>query len=553
MAGATGPGAPGPPTRLKHRIPVRVRHYWKLLATCVLAVVALVVLAGNVQIRPIVTGRSASAGQEITENVTGTVDLFDAGAGHTVSVTFDDADYQRMLDNYMATGEKDYVRADLTIDGTLVRDVGLRLKGNSTLSMLTHEGKTRSLFGDREGGGFPGGQGGFPGGGQLPEGGMPGGGQGGFPGGGQLPEGGMPGGGQGGFPGGGRTSLDSSRPEELPWLVSFDEFVDGRRYQGLSQLALRVSGMGGGSTVLNEAVSLTLVQESGQAAQRYAYTGFTVNDRPAKVRLLVEHPDDGFAAQLGDGVLYKALATSSFTYQGEDPTAYEDDFKQINNKGSHDLQPVIDLLKWVNEASDADFAAHLDEHVDVESFAAYVALQNLLLNSDDMAGPGRNYYLWYDLDTATFRVLSWDHNLTFSGSADQGPHDATGMFGGRGMGGGFQLPEGMELPEGFTPPQGEQPGGAGGPRGGGIGGGNKLKERFLAADAFTAVYDKTYRELYQKLYASGAALKALDSATSAIAKAPGYDAASVKTDADRLRATIQQRTTSLAKDKVITG
>lgn len=544
MPGTTGAGAPGPLTRLKHRIPVRVRHYWKLLATCAVAAVALVVLAGNVQIRPIVTGRAASAADQVTENVAGTVDLFDAGVGHSVEVDFDDADYQRMLDNYMATGEKDYVRADVTIDGTLVRDVGLRLKGNSTLSSLTHEGKTRSLFGDREGGGGPGGfpgggQGGFPGG-QLPEGGPPGGGQGGLPGGGQ-------------FPGGGRASLDSAKPEELPWLISFDEFVDGRRYQGLSQLAMRVSGMGGGSTVLNEAVSLTLVQASGEVAQRYAYTGFTVNDRPTKARLIVEHPDDGFAAELGNGVLYKALSTSSFTYQGEDPTAYEDDFKQINNKGSHDLQPVIDLVKWVNEASDADFAAHLGDHVDVASFASYVALQNLLLNFDDMAGPGRNYYLWYDLDTAKFRVVSWDHNLTFSGSADQGPHDATGMFGGMGRAGGFQPPEGMQLPEGFTPPQGGQQNGAGGPRGGGIGGGHKLKERFLAADAFTAVYEQAYRELYQKLYASGAALKAVDAAANAVAKAAGYDAAGVTADADSLRATIQQRTAALAKNKVITG
>ncbi len=544
---ASEPAAPPPRARLKHRIPVRVRHYWKLLATCVAVVAVLVVVAGNVRIAPIVTSQASGKHDEVIQNIEGTVDLFDATVAHTVTITYAEADYQRMFDEYMATGEKEYVRVDATIDGTLIRDVGIRLKGNSTLSGVTHEGKTRSLFGDREGGpgggGFPGmPEGGFP---AMPEGGMqqPPGGGGDNPGGGQGRPGGMMGGGPGGF---GRTSLDSAKPEELPWLMSFDEFADGRRYQGRSEVAVRVSGMGGGSTVVNEAVSLAVAQAAGQPAQRYSYTAFEVNGRPVKARLLVEHPDEDFADRLGNGVLYKSLATGQFTYQGEDPTEYADDFKQVNNKGSHDLAPVIDLVKWANEASDADFDAHLGDHVDIESFAEYLALQNLVLNFDDMSGPGKNYYLWYNLDTKKFQVISWDHNLTFSGSATAGPHDTMSMGGGRGGfpgGGDFQPPEGMELPEGFTPPEGGRPGG--------MMGGNKLKERFLASNAFKKAYEDAYRELYGKIYADKAAEKALDQITTTLGKVQGADAAAVKTDVDKLRSTVQQRAESLAEDEVI--
>ncbi len=544
---APEPAAPPPRARLKHRIPVRVRHYWKLLATCVAVVTALVVAAGNVRIAPIVTSQASGRHDEVIQNVEGTVDLFDATVAHTVTITYAEADYQRMFDEYMATGEKEYVRVDATIDSTLIRDVGIRLKGNSTLSGVTHEGKTRSLFEDRGGG--PGGrpgmpEGGFPG---MPEGGMPQmpGGDGQNPAGGQGWPGGMMGGGPGGF---GRTSLDSAKPEELPWLMSFDEFAEGRRYQGRSEVAVRVSGMGGGTTVVNEALSLAVAAAAEQPAQRYAYAGFQVNGRPAKARLLVEHPDEDFADRLGNGVLYKSLATGQFTYQGPDPTDYEDDFKQVNNKGSHDLAPVIDLVKWVNEASDADFDAHLADHVDVDSFAEYVALQNLLLNFDDMAGPGKNYYLWYDLDTKKFKVISWDHNLTFSGSATAGPHDTMSMGGMGGFpgGGDFKLPEGMELPEGFTPPEG----GPGGGRGG-LMGGNKLKERFLASNAFKKAYEDAYRELYGKIYADKAAEKALDQIATTLNTVAGADTAAVKTDVDKLRATVQQRAEALAKDTVI--
>ncbi|MBV1854413.1 CotH kinase family protein [Catellatospora tritici] len=553
------PASRAPAARLKHRIPVRVRHYWKLLATCVAAVAALVVLAGNTRISPIVTSPAAAKHDEVVTDVEGTVDLFDSSVAHTVTLTYGQADYQRMFDEYMETGEKEYVRVDATIDGTLIRDVGIRLKGNSTLSGVTHNGRTRSLFEGRGGG--PGGgrpnrpegefpEGGFPG---MPEGGMPGmGADGQNPpttgGDGQGLPGGMMGGGPGGF---GAASLDSSRPEELPWLMSFDEFSDGRRYQGHSEVAVRVSGMGGGSTVLNEAVSLAVMDAAGQPAQGYAYAAFQVNGRPVKARLLVEHPDENFADSLGNGVLYKSLATSQFTYKGEDPTDYEDDFKQINNKGSYDLKPVIDLVKWANEASDAEFDAHLADYVDVDSFAQYTALQNLLLNFDDMSGPGKNYYLWYDIDSKKFKVISWDHNLTFSGSATAGPHDSTSMGGAGGFpgGGDFQPPEGMQLPEGFTPPAGAGPGGGGF---GGLGG-NKLKERFLASEAFKKAYEDAYRDLHRKIYADKAAEKVLDTISATLNTVSGIDAAGAKADIDKLRTLLQQRAASLAKDKVITG
>jgi spore coat protein CotH len=378
-----------------------------------------------------------------------------------------------------------------------------------------------------------------------------------MPDGGAMLRGGMMGGGRGGF---GSVSLDSAQPETLPWLISFDEFAKGRRYQQHSEVAVRISGMGGGSTVLNEAVSLAALKAAGQPGQRFAYAGFRVNDRPVKARLLVEHPDENFADSLGNGVLYKSLATGQFTYQGDDPTDYADDFKQINDKGSHDLEPVIKLVKWVNQASDAEFDAHLADHVDVDSFADYTALQNLLLNFDDMAGPGKNYYLWYDLDTKKFKVISWDHNLTFSGSATAGPHDTMSM-GGRGGGfpggGDFQPPDGMQVPNGMQLPEGmEPPQGMGRPQGGGGGfsmGGNKLKERFLASKAFTTAYEDAYRDLYQKVYGSGAAAKAIDQITATLNTVAGADAAAVKTDADTLRTQIQQRTAALAKDAVVTG
>lgn len=524
----------GPGRRLLRRIPVRVRHYWRLLAGCLALLVVLTVGFSTVRVQPYVTSGGGRSGDEVTQNLAGTRDLFDPTVAHSISLTFRDPDYERMVDAFAKEGEKEYLEADLTIDGTTVPSVGIRLKGNSTLAGLTRDGKVI--------GGRPGGQGG-PTDGEGPARGAPGAGG---PGGarpagpgaaGNRPEaaGGAarPGGGAG------RTTLKAEEPETLPWLIRFDEFVAGRRYQGHREIAVRVGGMGGGSTVLNEAVSLRVLAEAGEAAPEYAYSRFVVNDRPATARLVIEHPDSTFADGLdGDGVLYKSLATGSFTDQGDDPTEYQDDFSQVTGRGDQDLQPVIDLVRWVADSSDAEFDAQLADHVDVASFARYVAWQNLLLNFDDMSGPGRNYYLWYDLTTKKFTVVGWDYNLTFSGSADQGPHDTGRM-------GGGQMPEGA--PPGRAPGQGD------GERvGGGPGGGHKLKERFLASSAFTDVYERAYRELYREVYTDAAALTALDDLAGVVSTIEGHHAQSLATEAERLRTLIRERTSSLARHEVVT-
>ncbi|WFE21956.1 CotH kinase family protein [Solwaraspora sp. WMMD937] len=530
---AVPPGAV-PKHRLRHRIPLRIRHNYRLLASCAVFLLVVTVVLGSTRIRPYVTSAADAATDLVTVDIAGTIDLFDPTVAHEISLVFADADYQRMLDAYFDDGEKEYLEADLVVDSTTIPSVGIRLKGNSTLSGLTRDGETA-----QRGGAAP--DGGQFGAGQRPDGGQ-----------GQQQGAGGPGGGMG------RAGLAAEEPENLPWLISFDTFVEGRRYQGLQEIAVRVGGMGGGSAVANEALALSLLDTAGMATQRYAYSAFTVNDRPTTARLVVEHPDEHYAAGLGDsGVLYKSLAGGSFTYRGEDPVEYQDDFKQINLTGSQDLQPVINLIRWVSEASDDEFDDELADHVDVESFARYVAAQNLLLNFDDMAGPGRNYYLWYDLATRKFTVVSWDHNLTFSGDATLGPQDAVTMGGGRfGGGDGGATPQNGTAPQDrFQPPDGFQPpdraGSGPAPQGGGPGrsAGHPLKERFLASDAFTEVYEAAYRDLYQRMFASGAATAALDGLAAVLATVDGQDGSAVATELEQLRTTVEQRTESL-RDQV---
>lgn len=502
---------------------MRLRHYWRPVALFAAFLAVAMGVFGTARVVPYITGDDLYEAPVVTEDIAGTASLFDTSTSHSVQLTFAQADYERILQDWYDDGEKEYLEADLVIDGTLVENVGVRLKGNSTLSALRDpddpDGGQRS-----------------PGGMQPPEG--------------ELPEGAAPAGGEGQsgpqqMGGLSSVSLSEAEPENLPWLISFDEFAEGRRYQGHSEIAVRPASASSTFSA-NEALALSMVADTGQVSQEYTYSTFTVNDRPSTTRLLVEHPDESYAEDefATDGVLYKSLAGSSFTDKGDDPTEYVNDFEQINRVGSQDLQPVIDLIQWVNSATDEEFVAELGEHLDVDSFARYLATQNLLLNFDDMSGPGRNYYLRYDLEAEKFEVITWDLNFSFGGSAEAGPHDSIGM------GGAGGAPAEERGATGEQPEAGAQPEGEGGQ---GPMTSHALKERFLATPAFKEAYEQAYRELYQQIYADGGANRVLDQLAATVPTSDTLDTATITADLDTLRQTVATRTDALAADPVITG
>jgi spore coat protein CotH len=464
---------------------LRWRRHRGVVFAFVVGIVALIAFFGDARLSAVTSSeRSTVVAPSDTKktNVKGAVALFDDGLVHTISFMYDEADYARMIATYQQSGTKDFIEATVTIDGTTIQSVGIRLKGNSTLMSLRRAGA---------GGGNVGGRGG---GGAGPLG----------------------------------VTLSADKPESLPWLISFDEFVSGQRYEGYEQLALRpASGAG-----LAEALALDLVGITGEPTQRSTYTSLSVNSAAAVLRLVVEIPDSQYADDnfTTDGVLYKALSTGSFRYLGDDPLAYANAFKQITNKKQQDIKPLIELLKWVSQASDADFAAHLAEHVDIDSFATYVAIQDLLSNFDDMAGPGSNYYLWYDLNANKFTVLSWDMNLAFGGL-------------GRGGEGAVNVPPGGTV---NVPPPGAviigPGGGPGAPGALGKGGDNALKARFLAAPAFAALRAQARADVKQAIYGSGTALSELTRLTTLVASSGLISTATIDGEATAIRARIQELT-----------
>jgi len=390
-------------------------------------------------------------------------DFYDTSLVHSITVDFDENDYQAILDAYTATGDKDWISATVTIDGTVFEQVGLRLKGNSSL---------RGVVGDTAASG------------ETDE---------------NVPA------------DSGDGSANSDDPETLPWLIRLDKYVDDQSYEDRTEFVVR------GNTTessLNEAVALELIGLTGLVTEKSAAVRLSVNGGDEALRLVVESiddelwNDDTFAA---DGITYKADSTGDYSYRGDDPADYEDIFNQ--KTGDDDLTPLISFLDFINNTDDATFSAELGNYLDVDAFATYLAAEDLTANADDIDGRGNNSYLRYDSTTGLMTVVAWDANLSFGATNVDAGGAGRGPGGGGGAAGG-QRPTPPEGATGGAVPDAAAPGQAADAQAGGgmgpMGGTNILSTRFLADSTFSALTETTTATLTENLYDSGDAQAVLD-------------------------------------------
>lgn len=465
----------------------------------------------------IVIGRYPQAAFADSVTTTDAGVFLDPSVVHTISFEFDQSDYEEMIDTYVDSGDKDWMEATVTIDGAAYERVGLRLKGNSSLMGLRNGGNgaqnpgtstdTATPTADAEENGRV-------------------------------------------MMGGPSGSISADAPESLPWLVRLDRNIDDQNHEGLKEFVIRSNNS---ETSLNEAVALDLLAEAGLASQRAAYASLSVNDSESKLRLAIENPkDDWMAAHFSaDGLLFKSEAEGDWSYRGDAADAYLEAFDlEAGGSGDDqdDYEPLIGWLDFLNNSDDETFVAELPVRLDVPQFANYLAMMDLLRNSDDIDGPGNNSYLYYAPAAEQFTVVPWDMNLALSG------------MGGMGGGGGERVfrdgqtpPEGGDFPAPAASPEARGDLSivingtpvAGGPtfsNGGGNMNGpggmsNPLTQRFNANEDLAAQLTEATESLRATLYTSGTAGTILDRWVAVLESGATslVDASTVSSEAESIR------------------
>ena len=132
--------------------------------------------------------------------------FLDSGVVHEIAVTFEQSAYDAMVESYASSGDKEWIEATVSIDGSTYERAGMRLKGNSSLMGLRMA---------RGGGSDRGGRSSGPGG-----------------------------------------DLSADEPQGLPWLIRLDKYANDQQHDGITELVVRSNPS---ATSLNEAVALELL------------------------------------------------------------------------------------------------------------------------------------------------------------------------------------------------------------------------------------------------------------------------------------------------------
>jgi len=229
----------------------------------------------------------------------------------------------------------------------------------------------------------------------------------------------------------GHSSYRGAGPDSIrkPYKIDFDRFADGQNFHGFRKL--NFSNAFKDPSLLREKLAYDLFAKADVAAPRasFAKIYLTVEGKfeneYAGLYTLVEQVDSVFLKDRygnSKGLLVKVETLEDLPDRGENWALYERDF-ELERGDTSDTAALIQFVRFLHEASDEQFAAEIEQRLNVESFLAELAVNTLLSNLDSYAGTGHNFYLYHNPTTKRFEFIPWDLNEAFGNFAMGGPDD----------------------------------------------------------------------------------------------------------------------------------
>lgn len=211
--------------------------------------------------------------------------------------------------------------------------------------------------------------------------------------------------------------------------IDFNKYVDGQDYDGL--IKLNFSNNFKDPTFMRENIMLSISNDAGVPASRYAYANVYMNGTFWGFYGVMEQIDDDFLnTHFGNSSenLFKAgaafgmgTASADLHYYGTDTASYSERYSLENNAAVNDWTDLFDLTYFIDNSSDADFAAQLGDHFNVDILMKSLALDNVFANLDSYINSARNYYIYHDPDTGNWQWIKWDCNEAFGTYSGGGP------------------------------------------------------------------------------------------------------------------------------------
>jgi spore coat protein H len=233
---------------------------------------------------------------------------------------------------------------------------------------------------------------------------------------------------------GNNTYMTSRQSLKRPLKLELNRGFKGRRLGGVTTLNLHNNVNDPGC--MNEPLSYRLFRDAGVPAARTAYARVYLTvpgqytNQYVGLYSVVENLDNNFTrSRFGTkrGALFKPATRQVFEDLGDNWPAYERAYAPKSAIFDHEAKRVIEFSKLVSHATDEEFAARLEEFLDLDEFARFMAVTVWLSNMDSVLSMGQNFYVYLHPKTQQFQFLPWDFDHSFgqfpmAGSAEQLEH-----------------------------------------------------------------------------------------------------------------------------------
>ncbi len=202
--------------------------------------------------------------------------------------------------------------------------------------------------------------------------------------------------------------------------ADLNKYVAGQKFAKLTKV--NFNNNVADQSFMNETLAYSLYRDARVPAARTSYARLYITV-PGQLRdvyqgtyTIVEEVDDRFLEdRLGhkDGLLFKPVIPSAFTYLGDDWAKYKQIYDPKHDPTAAQTARVIDFSRLVTSGSDADFTEHAADYLDLDEFARYMAVTVWLSNYDGVLDNGQNHYVWLDEKTGRFSFFPWDLDHSF--------------------------------------------------------------------------------------------------------------------------------------------
>ncbi len=221
----------------------------------------------------------------------------------------------------------------------------------------------------------------------------------------------------------GNSSYRSSRRGlKRPFKIDTNRFIKGQKLHGRTKLNLSNAFLD--SAFMKEKLAYGLYREAGLPTPQTGWANVVLSiegiaeKKPLGIYVVIEQMDERYLKENLQGnpeqsLLTKPESLDDWEYLGNEPDAYQQYNIKFGKTNTQTIQRFMETMKLIHTVSDQEFAEKIQDYVDLESLAGYLAATRLLANIDSYIGMPHNYYLLLNDPKDKLQLLPWDVNEAF--------------------------------------------------------------------------------------------------------------------------------------------